>query len=562
LLGGLNKTIYIQSCDSGRVENFHLKPDFWRDLGIGDFPKTGDGTSQLKRYVGKYLHGIWLENSTNQVVYNIFNHASHQFMRVDNSTGLSFMIGGEQLQRGYRFSGSESFSMVLSNSNINNQGDRSGSYGTWTDDDFTGIINTWMCGVEGTADKAFWIKSGEYCARQNSIGGSGERGVVNLEVNENGILNLNAFSFSRRLALDFDTGSEVSVRESNFHDGMPNVLFRDTNTVLERNIFYTSTAVTDVNQDWIVNEGLELDSAGIEFDDSPMFSENIYDARRIRGARTSLGGYYIDVTDRDFQKGNNNPLDISTYFRIDTDCKIDVYYNSRTGQKLGKSYSYSGSSAPAYKYVDFTVSDAEFDGDEDIYIQITGDSPMLNFAQVSRQISILNLPPEWSADTLDFGEATSGSEYHESIEIGTDITDPENDALYFNRVSGPAWLSVGSSGMLSGTPDNSDAGINSVVVQAGDGKGNRVNATLIINVESITHNPPVDEDNVMVYPLPAGNELKVKGIDGKIRYRIYTVSGHLIFEGHTEDNTINTRNLPPGTYILKLEDVVMRISKI
>lgn len=559
-LGGLNKTIYVQHCDGGRVENFHLKPDFWRDLKMGDYPETGYGTSQLKRYCGKYLHGIWLENTTNQIVYNIFNHASHQFMRVDNSTGLGFMIGGEQLQRGYRFSGSKDFNLVLSICNINNQGDRTGSFGNWTDENFTGKVNTWMCGVEGTADKAYWIQGGEYDSRQNSIGGSGSRGIVGLEVNEGGILNLNAFTFDRKISVNFDTGADVAIRESYFN-GLPNGIIYDTTIVLERNSFSDSYIATDLNQNWIENQGLILDS-DIKFEDSPMFGTDPYDARRIVGARSQEGEFVIHVEDDDFLKGNNNPIEISTFFYIDSNCKIDVWYKSASGLKPGKSLSYSGQSAPKYLNIDFLVTDANFVGKDDILIKITGDSPLLNYVYISRPISEINQAPQWSADTIGYSYAITNSAYGEKIQIGTHITDPENVALIFKRISGPTWLQISSSGQLGGTPGNSNEGLNTFVVQADDGHGNRVNTTIEIIVKIPTGIAGNEKSKISVYPVPVQNKLHIKGIDRSVKYQIINASGVKIKEGFVEQSIINVESLSPGSYILKLEDVNFKIVKI
>lgn len=440
---------------------------------MGDYPATGTGTSQLKRYCGKYLHGIWLENSSDQLVYNIFNHASHLFLRVDNSTGLGFMIGGEQLQRGYRFSGSEDFSLVLPIGNINNQGDGKGTYGIWTDEGFSATVNGWLCGVEGCADKAFFIESGEVNTQQSLIGGPGSRGVVNLEVNSGGRLNLNALTFDRQFAYEFDPGSQVSIKESQFKD-IPNAFFHDSIVELERNVFSNSYAVSDVNQDWVVNQGLLLDEAMIEIEDSEMFPPaNTYDARVIKGARTKDGEYRIQVTDKDFLNGNNQPLTVSTYFFIDSNCTINVYYNSKSGRKLGASYSYSGESSPKYKSVNFTADDALFSGLEDISIEISGDSPLLNYVSVSRKISVYNLPPQWTTDTIYLADASPDTVFNDEISVGADIIDPEDDALSFSKISGPSWLSIDARGLLSGIPAPGDAGTNSFVVEANDGFGNK-----------------------------------------------------------------------------------------
>ncbi len=661
-LGGLNKTIYVQHCDGGRVENFHLKPDFWRDLKMDNCPNTGGGTagtSVLKRYCGKYLHGIWLENTTNQVVFNIFNHASHQFFRADNSTGIGFMIGGEQLQRAYRFSGNSDISLVLPIGNINNQGDRTGSYGIWGDENFSGTANLWIAGTEGTADKAYFIESGAVITQQSSIGGSGKRGVVGLEVNSEGTLQHNAFTFSRLITKKFESGANVSIKES-LIGSMPNAFFHDTILKQERNIFDKAFAVTDANQNWLMHQGLILDEENLTLEDANMFSTDPYDARRISGARSGTNEYHIDVEDEDFLYGSNNPVEITTYFYIDANCTIEVYYNSVSGRKLGETYSYSGEANPKYRYLDFSVSDAMFTGKDDIYIKIKGDSPLLNYVSVSRDITRFNLAPEWVSDTMLLPGAKADSIYAGELEIGKDVSDPEEDEISISKVNGPQWLSISLSGTLSGTPGNEDEGENYFVVEANDGNGNRRNAVAIIEVEVVQVNNlspewsgdtlyypdamvdsnfidtiviglditdpendvltftkisgptwltvdpggmmsgtpraehegvnvfeiqaddgfgnssavflkvqvnPLTSDSeslknsITIYPVPAEKRIYVSGIDGRFDYEIYTITGHKVSAGQRNDNSINIESLESGNYLIKIKDRVFNLIK-
>jgi len=61
-------------------------------------------------------------------------------------------------------------------------------------------------------------------------------------------------------------------------------------------------------------------------------------------------------------------------------------------------------------------------------------------------------------------------------------TDPENDSLVFSKVDGPAWLSVANNGDLTGTPVDSNVGVNSFIVSLSDGVNPPVIANLEINV--------------------------------------------------------------------------------
>ena len=63
--------------------------------------------------------------------------------------------------------------------------------------------------------------------------------------------------------------------------------------------------------------------------------------------------------------------------------------------------------------------------------------------------------------------------------ISTNATDPNfGDQLTFAKLTGPGWLSVGSSGALSGTPATGDSGTNTFTVSVSDLAGLSNNATM------------------------------------------------------------------------------------
>jgi hypothetical protein len=77
-----------------------------------------------------------------------------------------------------------------------------------------------------------------------------------------------------------------------------------------------------------------------------------------------------------------------------------------------------------------------------------------------------NWPPTFAANHFSEPEATAGQPYAGTI--AASASDLNNDVLTFAKVSGPAWLSVASNGLLSGTPSPSDVGTNSFVVSVAD----------------------------------------------------------------------------------------------
>jgi uncharacterized repeat protein (TIGR03803 family) len=76
--------------------------------------------------------------------------------------------------------------------------------------------------------------------------------------------------------------------------------------------------------------------------------------------------------------------------------------------------------------------------------------------------------------------ATASAPY--GANLSTNTIQPTGDALTFAKVSGPAWLSIGASGVLSGTPAVSDIGTNTFSVSLDDINGWASTATMSIIV--------------------------------------------------------------------------------
>jgi hypothetical protein len=108
---------------------------------------------------------------------------------------------------------------------------------------------------------------------------------------------------------------------------------------------------------------------------------------------------------------------------------------------------------------------------------------------------VSNLPPVFTSNPLYKTDANAGLPYAGTI--ATNAVDPvPTNKITFAKVSGPAWLTVATNGVLSGTPSNQDWGTNIFRVQVTSSSGLSASATMFIAV----HAAPAFLVNPMVTP--------------------------------------------------------------
>ncbi len=88
--------------------------------------------------------------------------------------------------------------------------------------------------------------------------------------------------------------------------------------------------------------------------------------------------------------------------------------------------------------------------------------------------------PGFIRNPFTLAPATVGLAYGGAV--ATNAVAPHGDTLSFSKISGPAWLSVGSDGTLSGTPANTDIGTNTFFVSVTDTAGWYSTATVFVPV--------------------------------------------------------------------------------
>ena len=155
--------------------------------------------------------------------------------------------------------------------------------------------------------------------------------------------------------------------------------------------------------------------------------------------------------------GDNNPLTYS----IVTQPANGTLSGTGPNRTYTPSANYNGSDSFTFRANDGTV-----------------DSPP---ATVSITITPANDAPTWATNPIAGANAVEDVAYTGSIASSASDVDA-GATLTFAKVSGPAWLSVGTDGALSGTPATSNVGANSFTVSVSDGIAPVVQTTLNFTV--------------------------------------------------------------------------------
>ena len=387
-IGGLRRTYRANHCSGGRIQNCHIKPDFWRNAWLPSSPKTAE-LEEFKFRVNEAFEPIYLNGCDDYVLMSIYNHASHTFMTVDNSSGQGLMVGGEQLQQGYAFrSGAKTFDIISSTCNINHIGGRDGTYGIKTFPGFKGEARFYCSLAMGTSDETWNAQGGHLFCQLTSITGPSNRGANSIHCGPGARITAQSGGCGSHV-LGFDNDGQVSFEDFHFAKGF----LRSAAAKFQADNHIDKVYVlTDANQPVPKGYGLQLDQSNVRMEDALIipnsgFAKDSRDGRRLPAARLTEGNSYsLNVTDSGFQNGEISEVEITLYFRVDTTCTIQTFYRSKNGMKLGDTVDFELKDKPFWKEHRFRVSDAHFDSDEDLRIEVEGQSPLLAMVVIAAPV--------------------------------------------------------------------------------------------------------------------------------------------------------------------------------
>jgi hypothetical protein len=152
----------------------------------------------------------------------------------------------------------------------------------------------------------------------------------------------------------------------------------------------------------------------------------------------------------------------------------------------GDALTYSVVSGPANGVLSGTAPNltyspnANFYGSDSFTFKANDGSVNSNTATVSITVNAVNDAPTWLVNPIVATDANQDQAYTDSI--AGSATDLDGDALVYSKSNGPAWLTIGAAGLLTGTPAVGDFGLNVFTVDVNDGNGGSASASLEINV--------------------------------------------------------------------------------
>ncbi len=173
----------------------------------------------------------------------------------------------------------------------------------------------------------------------------------------------------------------------------------------------------------------------------------------------------------------NNPVNI-TVITNDSDVDGDVLEVTEAREAM-----YGSTALNPDGTITYTPENGFAGEDEFLYVVVDGRGKHHRATVFVTVNNTINQQPV-IATTLNKAEALTRKMY--LAEVRSDASDADTqDKLRYSKVSGPAWINVTTEGSITGIPETTDVGVNSVVVRVTDGTAS-VDTTVNITVANQT----------------------------------------------------------------------------
>ena len=195
------------------------------------------------------------------------------------------------------------------------------------------------------------------------------------------------------------------------------------------------------------------------------------------------------------------------------------------------------------------------DGLHKIVIEATDKKPQTVKDSVSFEMkkAIVNAPP-----VITFIAPENGKLYDKDISLQYNITDTDFDKATY-RIDNGTKISASQSGTV---PLTLADGLHKIVIEAIDKKPQAVKDSVSFEMKKTTaiEQPPISEDKVTLYPMPAGDFVNIKTLSSTsklISRTLYDVTGRQVYNDEIEVNIgedvnrLDISKLASGLYFLR-----------
>lgn len=380
MLGGIHNTFRVRGGTRDAVIQIgHIKPAaLWGTLP--DVFANNTVQDQIREHTAKELTIFDLEDASNVNLVGLFGRAAHKLVSVNGASGYSLGVAGEALQNGfvYEKTGGEPFYMLDTKPNPSMVGDETGKSGIRLGKAVKDTVFAFGGADHGSADYKFKVLSGHLYVQTRKNINSGMDNLREIFVGRNGMLTLNGVNEDCKITMVIEKGGKLKLENCNFFEGIPYTeligsLEIDKNCLIKGNYIVSSPG-----QGQFTELGLRLDTLKTK----RIKIEKAW-AQKLDG-RTSFN---LDVTEPAYQDGKVSYIEFDIQLWVAPPSIVEVYYMSKTGEKLGLRKSFVSGDNPD-QFLKFNVNDANFNSDVDIRIVPGSNNASLGYVAVKANVPI------------------------------------------------------------------------------------------------------------------------------------------------------------------------------
>jgi hypothetical protein len=295
----------------------------------------------------------------------MFCRESQSIMTCNGAQGRIIGTAGEGVQNGFCFesAGAAPLHLIDTKPNMSEQGDGTGKSGILVEPTFHSTVDMFGGAEQGAADYKFKVLSGTVHAQERKNVNSGWAQLRGIYVGGDAKLTLYDNVLDHPFSLNVESNAALKLDHSYFPSGIPYATVEGS-LVLEKCDINKNCILSVPGQTQFSQHGLILDRSNtMRVTNKWSYSEKL----------TSGDSFNLNVTESAFTNSKVTSVDVNIgiYLGASGSNSVSVYYDSVTGEKLGKTSNFTGLDGRV-KIVSFSVSDARFSSPtNDIRIKVS-----------------------------------------------------------------------------------------------------------------------------------------------------------------------------------------------